>query len=366
MSKKDLVDIIRLIRTKRVGAITFIKLIKEFGNASSAIDAIPTLSEDKIKVSSKSDAEKEIDLALSNNIEIIDYTSSLYPPLLKQIEDYPPLLFVKGYSKLLKKSSIAVIGSRNASLLGQQNAFSFAKELGEHGFLVASGMAKGIDTSAHEASLNKGTLAVLGCGVDVVYPKENKKLYDKIVDLGVVISEFPIGTKPIDHNFPKRNRIISGISRGVLVVEASKNSGSIITARLALEQGREVFAIPGNPTDSRAKGANLLIKDGAILCENVEDIISVIKKQPLIVNENTIDNFKTPPLNIKNINKQEIQEAKNYLLQILSSSPISIDNILQQNKFGYNQLSIAILELELSGKLERHQNNRISLTNTLE
>ncbi len=364
MNTHNLVNIIRLIRTKSVGSITFIKLIEQFGTASNAIDAIPTLTQGKLKPSSKTDAKKEIELAIKNKIEIIDYTSPLYPPLLKTTEDYPPILFVKGHSKLLKKSSIAIIGSRNASLLGQQNAYNFAQELGNKGFLVISGMAKGIDSSAHEGSLFSGTLAVLGSGVDIVYPKDNQKLYNEIVERGLVISEFPIGTQPVAHNFPRRNRIISGISRGVLVVEASKNSGSIITAKIALDQGREVFAIPGNPGDTRSHGTNSLIKDGAILTENVQDILSVIKKNH-VVKENSDNDFKPIYTEVKNISQDEIDEVKNYLLQILSSSPISIDTILQKNKFDYNRISIAILELELSGKLERHPNNRISLINAI-
>ena len=367
MSKSGLIDIIRLIRTERVGTITFTKLIEQFGDASTAIEALPTLvknSQKPFKICSKSVAEKEIEFAEKNNIEIIDYTSNLYPPLLKQTEGFPPILFAKGHSKLLKKSSIAIVGSRMASIVGQQNAYNFAQGLGENGFLVISGLAKGIDTSAHEGSLTRGTVAVLGCGVDIVYPKENQKLYDKIIESGLVISEFPIGSIPVAHNFPKRNRIISGISRGVLVVEASQNSGSIITAKTALDQGREVFAIPGNPADSRSRGTNALIKDGAILTESVQDILDAIKKHH-IVSDNISNNFTPKRINMNDFSENELDEVRNYLMQVLSPTPVSIDTILQQNKFNYNQISIVILELELSGKLERHPNNRISLINAI-
>lgn len=367
MSKSGLIDIIRLIRTERVGTITFTKLIEQFGDASTAIEALPTLvknSQKPFKICSKSVAEKEIEFAEKNNIEIIDYTSNLHPPLLKQTEGFPPILFAKGHSKLLKKSSIAIVGSRMASIVGQQNAYNFAQGLGENGFLVISGLAKGIDTSAHEGSLTRGTVAVLGCGVDIVYPKENQKLYDKIIESGLVISEFPIGSIPVAHNFPKRNRIISGISRGVLVVEASQNSGSIITAKTALDQGREVFAIPGNPADSRSRGTNALIKDGAILTESVQDILDAIKKHH-IVSDNISNNFTPKRINMNDFSENELDEVRNYLMQVLSPTPVSIDTILQQNKFNYNQISIVILELELSGKLERHPNNRISLINAI-
>ncbi len=363
MNKNNLIDILRLIRTDKIGPVTFIKLIERFGDATTALDALPSLVKNH-KIYSKSAVEKEIELAQKNNIEIIDYTSVLYPPLLKNTEDFPPVLFTKGHTKLLKKSSIAIVGSRMASLLGQQTAYNFAKELGENGFLVISGLAKGIDTSAHEGSLARGTVAVLGCGVDVVYPKENQKLYDKIVESGLIISEFPISSQPIAHNFPKRNRIISGISRGVLVVEASANSGSIITAKTALDQGREVFAIPGSPSDGRSRGTNSLIQDGAVLTQNVQDILDAIKKHPS-VSDNISDDFTNKKVNLQNLSQTELDEVRSYLLQILSPTPISVDVILQQNKYNYNQISIVILELELSGNLERHPNNRISLINVI-
>ncbi|MDR2008076.1 MAG: DNA-processing protein DprA, partial [Alphaproteobacteria bacterium] len=258
---KNLIDIIRLIRTPRITELTFARLIEDYGNATAAIESISSImnnAKKPLNIAPPSVAEAEIELAAKNNITIVNYTEDSYPPLLRQIENYPPVLFVKGNVKLLKKSAIAIVGTRNASILGQQNAFNLAQGLGENGFLVISGMARGVDTAAHEGALNKGTVAVLGCGVDVIYPRENKKLYESIVEHGAVISEFPIGTSPLPYHFPKRNRIISGMSRGVLVVEAAENSGSMITAKEALDQGREVFAIPGDPSDDRSSGPNAL------------------------------------------------------------------------------------------------------------
>ncbi|MCL2566702.1 MAG: DNA-processing protein DprA [Alphaproteobacteria bacterium] len=362
---KNLIDIIRLIRTEHVTELTFARMMEDFGTASAAIEGITSIMKNakkNLKIPSIADAMKEIELAQKNNIEIINFTEDSYPPLLKQIENFPPVLFVKGNAKLLKKSAVAIVGTRTASIQGQQNASNFASQLGEQGFLVISGMAKGIDASAHYGSLSRGTVAVLGCGVDIVYPRENKQLYEKIIENGAIISEFPTGTAPLPYHFPKRNRIISGISRGVLVIEASLNSGSMITARLALDQGREVFALPGSPGDPRSQGTNSLIKDGAVLTDNIDDIINIIK-QHKILSDIAKDKYSYNTPKLHDIKMEDMDKVKKYLMEILSSAPISIDSILQHNKnnFSYNQISAAILELELIGKIERHPNNKISL-----
>ncbi|XWO13813.1 DNA-protecting protein DprA [Candidatus Hepatincola sp. Pdp] len=359
-NENELVNIIRLIRSENIGNITFIKLVEMFGSPTEAIANLPSLlkfSKKNIKLYSQKSAEKEINNALKQNIHLISYLHEYYPPLLRQLEDYPPLLFVKGHAHLLKKSSVAIVGSRNASINGQKQAFNFAKELGEQGFLIVSGMAKGIDSSAHSGALAKGTIAVLGGGVDVIYPSESKKLYEDIHQHGAIISEFPVGQKPIPTNFPKRNRIIAGMARGLLVVEASLNSGSLISANFALEQGKDVFAIPGFPTDPRAKGTNKLIKEGAILTENVCDIINNLKNFNLH-EDITIPNFK---LQKPKLQEKDLLAPRKFLHNILSVNPIAVDVLVQESSFSYGQITTILLELELNGKLERLPNNHVAL-----
>lgn len=359
-NENELINIIRLIRSENIGNITFIKLVEMFGSATEAIANLPSLlksSKKNIKVYSQKSAEEEIATALKQNIHLVSYLHEHYPPLLRQLEDYPPLLFVKGHSHLLKKSSVAIVGSRNASINGQEQAFNFAKELGEQGFLIVSGMAKGIDSAAHKGAMAKGTIAVLGGGVDVIYPKESKKLYEDLCQHGAIISEFPIGLQPIPTNFPKRNRIITGIARGILVVEASLNSGSLISANFALEQGKDVFAIPNFPTDIRAKGTNKLIKEGAILTENVFDIINNLKNFKLH-EDVIIPNFKSQQ---PKLTEKELQAPREFLHNVLSFSPISVDVLVQESSFSYGQVTTILLELELNGKLERFPNNHVAL-----
>lgn len=360
-NENELINIIRLIRSENIGNITFIKLVEMFGSATEAIANLPALtksSKKNIKLYSQKDAEKEINTAIKENIQLISYLHNYYPPLLRQLEDYPPLLFVKGHSHLLKKSSVAIVGSRNASINGEKQAFNFAKELGEQGFLIVSGMAKGIDSAAHNGALAKGTIAVLGGGVDVIYPAESKKLYEDLCQHGAIISEFPIGLKPIPTNFPKRNRIIAGMARGILVVEASLNSGSLISANFALEQGKDVFAIPGSPTDTRAKGTNKLIKEGAILTENVFDIINNLKNFKLHEEDIPIPNFTSQKPKLM---EKDLLAPREFLQNILSVTPLSVDILVQESSFSYGQVTTILLELELNGKLERFPNNYVAL-----
>jgi DNA processing protein len=363
---KELINIIRLIRTKNIGAITFANLINHYGSVQSAIDALPSLykGKDKWSIAPLSVAEKEIETAIKNNIEIIPFTSEDYPPLLKFTEDYPPIIFVKGHKKLLKKSAIAIVGSRNCSISGKQNAHNFAQELGKNGFLVVSGMAKGIDAAAHKGSLQKGTIAFLGGGVDIIYPKENAILYEDIAEHGLLASDFPIGLAPIASNFPRRNRLIAGVSRGVLVVEASLSSGSMITAQIAADIGRDVFAIPSNPADG-ISGTNALIKDGAFLTENIDDILNVLKNKPNISNftlkeENHLTNVNFASKNLI-LEEKILEEVRNVLNTSLNSSPLSVDNIIRMTEFPRQYVLQVLLELEITGKLERFPGNKVAL-----
>ena len=258
-------DWLRLIRSDRVGPTTFHRLLARYGSAGAALEALPELARrgggaGRIRVCPAAAAEREIEVLDTLGARLVARGEAAYPPRLAHIEDAPPLLAILGDVSLLTKKAVAVVGARNASANGRRFAERMAADLGAGGFLVVSGMARGIDAAAHEGALASGTLAVLGGGVDVVYPRENADLYRRIVDRGVVVSEVAPGTQPRPRHFPRRNRIIAGVARGVVVVEAATRSGSLITARLALEQGREVFAVPGSAMDPRARGANHLIR----------------------------------------------------------------------------------------------------------
>lgn len=283
LSTEERLQWIRLIRSERVGPITFHKLLERYGTAAAALGALPTLAKrggaPRFRLCSKEDAAREYEALEKSGARLVAIVEEAYPPLLRHIEDAPPLLYVKGHVHLLTKRAIAIVGARNASVAGQRLAAQFAADLGKGGFLVVSGLARGIDAAAHQGALTTGTVAVVAGGVDIVYPKENADLYGALCAQGAVISEMPLGTRPQARHFPRRNRLISGLSRATLVVEASPKSGSLITARMALEQGRDVFAVPGAPQDPRAQGANQLIRDGAILARSAEDIFEVVRSQ---------------------------------------------------------------------------------------
>src|SRR3954469_7843549 len=271
---------LRLARTENVGPVTFRNLIARFGTASAALEELPRLAarggKGNFVLADESEAERELEALAKLGGRLIAACEAEYPPGLKALEAPPPVISVLGHPHLLQKEMIAIVGARNASALARKFADTLSRELGFAGLVVVSGLARGIDTSAHEAALAVGTVAVVAGGVDIIYPPENEKLYGEIKNRGVIVSEMRLGEAPQARHFPRRNRIISGLSRGVVVVEAAEKSGSLITAQYALEQGREIFAVPGSPLDPRAKGANRLIKDGATLTESAEDILSVL------------------------------------------------------------------------------------------
>lgn len=360
---------LRLIRSERVGPITFYKLLEQFGTAEAALKALPDLAKNggakRFRLCTRPDAEAELERIEAAGATLIARSEPNYPRLLAHIEDAPPLLCARGHPHLLRKKTVGIVGTRNASINGQRIAAGFAECFGASGFLVASGMARGIDTSAHEGALATGTVAVLAGGVDIVYPKENQTLYERICETGVVISEMPVGTVPQARHFPRRNRIISGAARGIIVVEAAKRSGSLITARMALEQNREVFAIPGSPLDPRAKGTNELIRQGAHLSESAEEIIQIL-------NEQFMSPLSEPePFEIKQETKPqpsqlEINSARSHIQKILNTSPVSVDEIIRRCHMSPAVVSWILLEIELTGRLERHPGNQVSIIGDLE
>jgi len=357
-------DWLRLIRSDRVGPITFHKLLARYGSAAAALDALPELTRKgrrtaSAKIASRSAAERELAAHEDLGAKLIAWGEPGYPPRLAAIEDAPPLLSVLGRIELLGKKTFAIVGARNASTNGRRFAQSIATDLADGGLMIASGMARGIDASAHLGAIDKGTLAVLGGGVDVIYPKENTDLYHRIAEQGVVVSEPPPGTRPEARHFPRRNRIISGVSRGVLVIEASLRSGSLITSRMALEQGREVFAVPGSALDPRARGTNDLIRQGATLTERAEDVFEALN--------GCCAGFPTPPPTHEEFDHQAVSDneiptsARQEVENRLSPTPSHIDELIRETHYPAAAVATILLELELAGRLERHPGNRVSL-----
>lgn len=355
---------LRLIRSDNVGPITFRQLIARYGNAIDALNALPDLAKrggkkKPIKIYPKAKAEAERAMAKEAGARFIILGDPFYPEMLRATEDAPPVLMALGHIHLLEKPTLGMVGARNSSAVGLKLATQIAKELGEAGLVITSGLARGIDAAAHKGALATGTIAVLGAGLDIVYPRENAELHESIGGNGLLLSEHPLGTKPQASHFPRRNRIISGLSKGILVVEAALKSGSLITARLAGEQGREVFAIPGSPLDPRANGTNSLIKDGATLVESATDIIeslSSLRSLPL----------SEPDHNLFNIGQSEAideptnEKIYNEILEKLNLTPIGIDEIIRLINVPPQIILMAILELELAGLVRRHAGNLIS------
>ncbi len=368
----DTVDWVRLSRTSHIGPHTFYTLLARFGSARSALEALPELTKrggghggGEIRIYSTDAAEQEIKDHAKLGAHLIIRDDERYPPRLRHIADAPPVISVLGQIELLNKRAIAVIGARNASLNGQKFAEQFARSLGENGMMVVSGLARGIDAAAHRGALDSGTLAALGGGVDIIYPKENAAIYEQIKEQGVLVSELPIGTRPKAQHFPRRNRIISGISIGVVVVEAALRSGSLITARLALEQGREVFAVPGSAMDPRAHGANALIRQGAYLTESVTDVLEVVGSNRQI-RLDTMPDLTSPigdqPPHVPD--EQTVKSARDLIESWIGPTPTHVDAVLRQSDLPASAINEALMELELAGRLARHPGNMISIVST--
>ncbi|MBL4690114.1 MAG: DNA-protecting protein DprA, partial [Rhodospirillales bacterium] len=333
LTAADRLDWLRLIRSDNVGPITFYKLLERFGNVRAALDALPEMARrggraGRLKVATLAAAEREMEALDKIGAVPIGRGEPDYPPLLGHIEDAPPLINALGHTHLLRKKAIAVVGARNASVNGLGFAEKIARDLGQGGLLVVSGMARGIDAAAHRGALGTGTAAVLGGGVDVIYPKENADLYDRLRGEGVMVSEIAPGTQPQARHFPRRNRLISGIARGVVVVEASPRSGSLITARMALEQGRDVYAVPGAAVDPRARGTNNLIRQGAILTESANDVFEVLNSAGEIpLGDSELIDFKgispTPP------DPDLVASARSGIEKNFGAAPTPVDEIIR-------------------------------------
>jgi DNA processing protein len=354
---------VRLARTQNVGPVTFSQLIARFGSATAALDALPRLVQRgggaTLKIPSAAEAEDEIAALARINGRFVRSCEPAFPSGLAALDPPPPLIAVLGNAALLSKEMIAVVGARNASALGRKFAANLAAALGEAGLVIASGMARGIDAAAHAAALPTGTCAVLAGGVDVVYPAENNALYDQVKTEGAIISEMPLGEPPQARHFPRRNRIISGLSRGTVIVEAAENSGSLITGNYALEQGREVFAVPGSPLDPRARGTHRLIRQGATLTESAEDVLNVLK--PILARAFREPETPSRFLGNAKVIEGDIEKVRDMLLASLAPSPVEIDELIRQCHLPAPLVMATLLELEVAGRVNRHAGNRISL-----
>ena len=365
LSHDDLIDWIRLSRSPGIGPKTFRELVDKFGSASAAIAQLPNMPRrgKALNILSLQQAEKEHAAAIKAGMAYVSWTDPTYPQSLAAAQDAPPLLLVKGRSKTLKRPMIAIVGARNATLNGRKFARSLATDLAKNGFTVISGMARGIDGAAHEGALSTdtaGTVAVLAGGADVIYPPEHRELYGKIIETGTVISEMPPGTEPQASLFPRRNRIISGASLGVVIVEATSRSGSLITARYAADQGRDVFAVPGSPLDPRARGPNALIRDGAILIQSIDDILSQLP--PILeYSQKTAAHNEKSPQTIENINEKVPSDLRQRIEAALGSSPATVDELVRQCQVSPAAVATVLLEMELEGRLERLPGNRVVL-----
>jgi DNA processing protein len=356
---------LRLIRSENVGPVTFRRLLDRLGTARAALRALPDLARKGgrragVRICTSAEAEAELMAIAACGARLVVYGDPGYPPLLAEIDDAPATFAVIGDGALLARPCIAVVGSRNASLNGRRLAGDLARDLGAAGFVVVSGLARGIDADAHRGALATGTVAVLASGVDVCYPQENADVYARIAERGVLISEAPPGMAPQARHFPRRNRLISGLSLGVVVVEANLRSGSLITARLAAEQGRDVFAVPGSPLDPRARGCNDLIRQGAVLTESAADILSVLtpRRPTRVASPAPADAL---PLADACVADGVDDAARRALAETLSPSPVPVDEIVRTCQLSPALVSTILLEWELAGRLERHPGNRVSL-----
>jgi DNA processing protein len=353
---------LRLARTQNVGPVTFAQLIARFGNASAALAELPRLAKrggGETRMPTDADARRELDALAALSGRMIASIEPEFPDGLAALDAPPPLITVLGHASLLRRDMVAIVGARNASALGRKFAERIAMDLGATGLGIVSGLARGIDTAAHEGSLATGTCAVMAGGLDIIYPPENAALYERIKAEGVIVSEMPPGMAPQARHFPRRNRVISGIARGVVIVEAAEGSGSLITANYALEQGREIFAVPGSPLDPRAKGTNRLIREGATLTESADDVIAGLRP---ILGQSFRDPGREPDAPAQDpAIEAEADRIRDRLAELLGPAPTDVDELIRRSGASTAAVLTVLLEWELAGRLTRHPGNRVSV-----
>lgn len=347
LSETERRDWLKLARTENVGPVTFDQLVKRFGTAGKALAALPDLANRggrRITLATDAAVDKELADGAEFGARLIAACEPEFPQALAALDPPPPLIWTRGRTELLDRPCVAIVGARVASAAGQRFARGLALELGEAGYVIVSGLARGIDSAAHAGSLLSGTVAVLGGGVDDIYPPEHRDLYARIAEQGCVVSESEPGRKAVARDFPRRNRIISGLSRAVVVVEAELRSGSLITARLAAEQGREVLAVPGSPLDPRARGTNDLIRQGAALCEGAEDVLRALEG---------LRNLHEPDRGYDADSAAEPDDAlRAAVAALLSPTPVARDEIVRATGAAAPAVFAALVELALAGRAE--------------
>jgi DNA processing protein len=364
LNPAERLDWLRLIRTENIGPITFFQLLARYGSAAAALEALPELARRggrarPLAIYPRDEALREFAELDRAGARLIAWGEPHYPAALAAIEDAPPLLSARGEARLAESRAIAIVGARNASANGKRFARDIAVQLGQRGLAIVSGLARGIDAAAHEGALATGTIAVVAGGIDQIYPPENRALHEAIAERGLILAEQKLGTEPLARHFPRRNRIISGIALGVLVVEAALKSGSLITARFALEQGREVFAVPGSPLDPRCRGANDLIRRGAKLTESADDVLAELApgairpardSRPQILDEEP-----------RETGESEMERARRRVMGNLSPSPVPVDEIVRLTGLSPALVAAVLLEIALAGRLDRQAGNQVAL-----
>lgn len=361
LSDAQRLDWLRLARSENVGPRTFVNLLEHFGSAAAALDALPGMAHRggarAIKVFPREAALRELEASQRLGLALVALPEPDYPPRLAAIDDPPPLIAIRGAREVLTRPIVAIVGARNASAAGARFAERLAHDLGQAGYAIVSGLARGIDAAAHRASVTTGTIAVLAGGHDHIYPPENVDLLNALLANGAAISEMPLGWEPRAPDFPRRNRLISGLALGVIIVEAAKRSGSLITARFALEQGREVFVVPGSPLDPRAEGSNGLLKQGAIVTTEAADVISVLapmlgKPQPRAFEEP-----EQPPL----ARDPPADADRARIISLLGPTPVSIDDLIRLSGQPAAAVRITLLELALAGRLTWQPGGQVAM-----
>ncbi|MES0093441.1 DNA-processing protein DprA [Mesorhizobium sp. M0030] len=364
LSDRQRLSWLRLIRTQNVGPASFRELINRFGSAEAALEMLPELmisggAKRIMRIPSVEEAEAELDAASENGARFVGIGEADYPPMLKNMDNPPPLIAVKVEAAVFRLPAVAIVGARNASLAGIKMARMLAADLGRDGYVIVSGLARGIDTAAHQGSLSTGTVGVLAGGLDVPYPPENIGLCEDIAERGgAVISEMPFGWQPRAQDFPRRNRLVAGAALGLVVIEAAQRSGSLISARLAGEMGRLVFAVPGSPLDPRCAGSNGLLKDGATLVTEAADVSGAIaplagtRTRSIAPPEKAPDFSATPPPG---------EDERSGVIEVLGPTPVGVDEIIRHTGLNAAQVSMVLLELDLAGRIERHAGGNVSL-----
>ncbi|MGH1331467.1 MAG: DNA-processing protein DprA [Paracoccaceae bacterium] len=376
-SEEDTLSWLRLLRSRRVGISTFYRLLAEHGSAQEALAALPDIARDagvsSYQICPEGVVLAELKAGRLAGARLIANGQPGYPAALSDLADAPPLIWVRGNKALLGRPMIALVGARNASSLGMRMARKMAGELAEAGYIVVSGLARGIDTAAHQAALERGTVAVMAGGVDVIYPAENAVLAQEIETRGLLLSEQPIGLAPMARHFPMRNRIISGLSEAVVVIEAAPKSGSLITARNALDQGRDVLAVPGHPLDARAGGSNMLIRDGATLVRSAADVIEALADlapkvaaaqrhdapDPAAISPDAPPAQPAPPKMPRSL--AELAALHSEILGRLGPSPLAEDQLMRDLNLNLREITPALTDLELEGKIARQPGGLLSI-----